>query len=96
MKFFFHPWAHDEFDEAIRYYETCQPGLGLELAEEVYATIQRISDYPEAWPMLSKNTRRCLVNRFPYGVIYQIRSGMLRIIAVANLNRRPGYWHDRL
>ena len=35
MKFQFHPRANAELDEAIRYYETCQRGLGLDLAEEV-------------------------------------------------------------
>ena len=71
-------------------------GLGFEFAEEVYATIARIIQYPDAWSVLSKNSRRCLVSRFPYGVIYQIKSPILRIIAVTHLNRRPGYWKERL
>ena len=95
MKFFFHLQADEEFDEAVRYYEDCQPGLGLEFAEEVYAAISRISEYHEACSRLSENTRRCLVSRFPYGIIFQVKSEMLRIIAVANLHRRPGYWKDR-
>ena len=95
MSFFFHRQADEEFNEAVRYYEDCQSGLGLEFAEEVYAAIARISKYPDACSRMSKNTRRCLVNRFPYGIIFQIKSGMLRIIAVANLHRRPGYWRDR-
>jgi hypothetical protein len=44
MRFYFHPLADTEFDEAIRYYEQCEPGLGLELAEEVYSAIRRVSD----------------------------------------------------
>jgi len=42
MRFYFHPQADDEFNEAVRYYEDCQPGLGIEFAEEVYLTIARI------------------------------------------------------
>lgn len=95
MRFGFHPEAEDEFGKAVEYYEECQPGLGLELAEEVYAAIARIAQFPDAGTPLSSNTRRCLVNRFPYGVIYQVRSAGLRIIAVAHLHRRPGYWRDR-
>ena len=95
MRFCFHPLADTEFDEAIRYYEECEPGLGSELAEEVYAAIRRVSEYPEAWSPMSPSTRRCLVNRFPFGVIFQVKAGTLRIIAVANLHRRPGYWKDR-
>jgi hypothetical protein len=96
VRFYFHPLADREFDEAVGYYEGCQTGLGLEFAEEVYAAIGRISEYPDAWSEMSKNTRRCLVNRFPYGVIFQVKSDMLRIIAVANLHRPPGYWKDRV
>jgi len=72
MKFCFHPKAEEEFDKAVEYYEACQAGLGLEFAEEVYLTIARAIQYPDAWSTMSKNTRRCLVNRFPYGIIYQV------------------------
>jgi hypothetical protein len=96
MRFCFHPRADEEFDEAVQYYEDCQTGLGLESAEEVYAAIGRIAAYHDAWPVMSTSTRRCLVNRFPYGVIFQVKSGMLRIVAVANLHRRPDYWRDRV
>ena len=95
MKFFFHKHAEKEFDKAVEYYENCRHGLGIEFAQEVYATIYRIIRYPEAWSPISKNTRRCLVNRFPFGVIYQVKSGFVRIIAVADLLRRPDYWIGR-
>jgi hypothetical protein len=96
MKFYFHPDAKEEFDKAVDYYEQSQSGLGLEFTEEVYAAIARIIQYPDAWLKLSKNSRRCLVSRFPFGVIYQIKSHALRIIALAHLNRRPSYWKERL
>ena len=96
MKFYFHEDAELEFDKAIEYYEGCQTGLGLEYTQEIYAAIKRIIQFPEAWPPLSKKTRRCLVNRFPFGIIYQVKSGLLIIIAVADLRRRPNYWKGRV
>jgi hypothetical protein len=96
MKFFFHEYAETEFERAAEYYESCRHGLGMEFAQEVYATIDRIIQYPEAWTRMSRNTRRCLVNRFPFGVIYQVKSGFVRIIAVADLRRRPAYWMGRV
>lgn len=95
MTFSFHPLAEQELDKAVKYYEECRIGLGLEFAEEVYAAIARIIAYPKAWTQLSKHTRRCLVNRFPFGVIFQVKDTTLRVIAVANLNRRPEYWKKR-
>ena len=96
MKFYFHPDAKAEFDSSVDYYEHYQQGLGIRFAEEVYTAIARIIKYPDAWSSLSRNSCRCLVNRFPYGVIYQIKHNTLRIIAIAHLNRRPGYWKKRL
>lgn len=96
MRFKFHPAARVELNEAIDYYEERRTGLGWELYEEAQATIQRILDFPSAWPALSKKTRRCLMHRFPYGVIYQIEGDEVRIIAIAHQKKRPGYWRSRL
>jgi len=62
--------AERELGEAVEYYEAQEPGLGFELFEEVWAAIERIEQYPEAWQPVSPRTRRCQTNRFPYGVIY--------------------------
>ncbi len=96
MKFYFHEDAEAEFDRAVEYYEDSQSGLGLEFAQEVYAAITRVIQFPDAWSPMSKNTRRCLVSRFPFGVIYQVKSDYVCIIAVADLRRRPNYWRDRV
>lgn len=96
MRFYFHPQADHEFDDAVRYYEDSQIGLGIEFAEEVYAAIARICEYPDAWSTMSKNTCRCLVNRFPFGIIFQNKYDSIRIVAVVNLHRRPGYWKNRI
>lgn len=96
MRYYFHPAAEIEFDNAVEYYEQRQPGLGLEFTEEVYAAIARIIEYPEACSALSKNTHRCLLNRFPYGIIYQVNNDTLRVLAIAHLHRRPNYWKARI
>ncbi|HAG49943.1 MAG: plasmid stabilization protein [Deltaproteobacteria bacterium GWC2_42_51] len=95
MKYSFHPDAEKELNEAIAYYNECQNGLGLEFAKELYLSIQNILSFPHAWAPLSANTRRCLTNRFPYGVIYQITDEEVFIIAVMYLNREPSYWKNR-
>ncbi len=96
MNLSFYPSAEEEADEAAIYYGGCRPGLGAEFLDEVHATIGRILEYPRAWPRTSSGCRSCLMNRFPYAVIYRIESGAIVIYAVANVNRRPGYWRSRL
>ncbi len=95
MTFEFHPEARIEFIEAIAFYEESREGLGLRLSREVYATINRITLGPTAWPRISENTRRCFTRRFPYGVVYEIRADDILIIAVAHSSREPFYWRDR-
>ncbi len=96
MKYSFHPLARKELNEAIEYYNACQNSLGIEFAKEVYKAIQLILQLPQAWSPLSKNTRRCITNRFPYGIIYQETEDEIIIIAIMQLNKEPTYWHDRL
>lgn len=95
MKYYFHQAAQKEFQKAIDYYDSERLGLGSEFAEEVYLTILRILDFPHAWSKMSVRSRRCLVNRFPYGVIYRVLGDEIHIIAVAHLHRRPDYWMKR-
>ena len=95
MKYSFHPSAKKELNEAIDYYDECQEKLGAQFAKEVYKSIQVILQFPQAWSPLSKNTRRCLINRFPYGIIYQVIKNEIFIIAIMQLSKKPNYWDDR-
>ncbi|WP_366923730.1 type II toxin-antitoxin system RelE/ParE family toxin [Metallumcola ferriviriculae] len=98
MKYYFHSKAKKEFLDAIEYYESCSKGLGLEFTNEIYSTIQRIIQMPNAWSEYTENTRKCLTKRFPFGIVYQISEDKkkIRIYAIMHLNRKPDYWTKRL
>jgi hypothetical protein len=96
MEIVFLPPAKCEFTEAISYYNDESEGLGYEFAAEVKRTLERVVQYPDAWFKLSNRTHRCRTNRFPYGVIYQIREESLLIVAVMHLSREPKKWQLRL
>ena len=88
--------AEIEFNEAIEYYNQQSEGLGFEFAGEVKKTLERIIQFPEAWTKLSDRSRRCRTNRFPYGIIYKIRSDKIMILAVMHMHRHPESWRGRL
>jgi hypothetical protein len=96
MKTVFLSPAGAELAEAVSYYNTQSEGLGYDFAAEVRRTLERIVQYPDAWTLLSKRTRRCRTNRFPYGVIYQLRTDTLLIVAIMHLSRNPETWKSRL
>ena len=87
--------AEMEFLDAVHYYNTESPGLGFEFASEVQATVERIKNNPDAWTLLSRRTRRCLTNRFPFGIIYEQRQDEILIVAVMHLHRHPTSWSRR-
>lgn len=95
MTFSFHPEAEAEFNEAIEYYESCEQGLGYDFSIEVFDCIQRIVNFPTAWPIIEDDIRRCLVNRFPFGIIYTIEQTGVSILAVMHLRRHPDYWKNK-
>ena len=96
MTYSFHPEANSDLNQAVDYYEDCQSDLGREFLDEVEAVIKRILLHPTAWSRLSRRTRRCLTNRFPYGIIYQVQENHVRIIAVAHSHRRLDFWDKRI
>jgi len=96
VNFDFHKSASEELSNAVNYYEECEPGLGNDFLEEVYAAIKRILAYPEAWTKFSSRTRRCLVHRFPFSIIYLVKENEIIIIAIAHSHQKPNYWKQRL
>jgi len=96
MKYTFHPDAELELEDAINYYEERQNGLGYDFSFEVYSTIKRIVNNPKAWTILGDDIRRCMTNRFPYGIIYSEQDNEIYILAVMNLRRHPDYWKYRI
>lgn len=96
MNYSLHPEAETEFLEAIEYFETCEEGLGLEFARQIYAAIRRITEFPYACSPVDYDLRRCLVKRFRYGLIYEIMDEGIVIQVVMHLNRDPEYWKSRL
>ena len=88
--------AQQELDEAIAYFNTESPGLGDDFLSETLKALDRIGRHPNAWHPCSVRTRRCLLRRFPYGVIYQVTDGEILIIAIAGLHCQPEYWQERI
>ncbi|MFP8490320.1 type II toxin-antitoxin system RelE/ParE family toxin [Gracilimonas sp. Q87] len=88
--------AQQEMDESFEFYEEQMAGLGHDFLAEILATLKRIKQDTDAWTPFSNRTRRCLVNRFPFGVVYQVQVDAILVVAIAHLHRKPGYWENRI
>ena len=92
----FHSEAEWDLHQAIAFYERERPGLGRELRQEVEATVRRIQQNPLAFPhQADRETRKGLVRRFPYTVVFIELEDVLWIAAVAHQKRHPQYWAGR-
>lgn len=88
--------AEREFSEAVDYYNLQRAGLGFEFAAEVRSALDRIASFPEAWPIFSRRTRRCMISRFPYGILYRPKPEGILVLAIMHLAHSPTRWRDRL
>ncbi|MGB5287191.1 MAG: type II toxin-antitoxin system RelE/ParE family toxin [Ignavibacteriaceae bacterium] len=87
--------AHNEYREAIDFYNLQSNGLGSKFAAEIDSTISIIKNYPESYSEYTKHTRKAVVNVFPYNVIYTIHKNLISVIAIAHQHRKPNYWLKR-
>ena len=90
-----HPDADAEVTEAVRYYESCEPGLGSDLLGEVERALDQILENPEAFQKIGRRVRRKPLWRFPYNFVYAVYPERIRIVAFAHQKRRPFYWRRR-
>ncbi len=93
-KYRFTSAALSELREATLSYEQDDRGLGKIFLDEIDATLERILRFPNAWHPVSTRTRRCRTHRFPFGLVYQVRTDEILITAVMDLRRDPQRWHD--
>jgi plasmid stabilization system protein ParE len=95
MKVHFLPSALRELEDAFEWYQRQMHGLGYEFLDEIDEGIRRIISWPELHVLFGRNHRRCLIRRFPYGLVYGLDGNSIVVIAVAHLHRKPFYWSGR-
>ncbi|HEX9668274.1 MAG TPA: type II toxin-antitoxin system RelE/ParE family toxin [Thermoanaerobaculia bacterium] len=81
--------------EARNWYEERQPGLGDAFLDEVEAVLQSLPEYPEMHPRVERRVRRAVLNRFPYGLFYEINGETIGVLAVLHGARSPEHWRRR-
>ncbi|MDO8433570.1 MAG: hypothetical protein Q7S58_14290 [Candidatus Binatus sp.] len=90
-----------ELSEAAAWYESQRPGLAEDFLNEFEAVLRLIETRPASFPRLldaapDLNIRRAPLSRFPYSAVFIELPAEIRIVAVAHLKRRPGYWLNRV
>lgn len=92
---FIHP-SELELKETYNYYEDQLAGLGDNFLDEFNNTVKIILKYPTLWLKVGKRTRRAIINRFPYFILYIQEANTIYITCIAHQHRSPEYYVERL
>ncbi|MGA2966038.1 MAG: type II toxin-antitoxin system RelE/ParE family toxin [Terriglobales bacterium] len=91
-----HSDALAELKSALRWYLERSESAADGFLAEIDRAIERIAATPTRWPSGDLGTRKFVLARFPYAVIYREKLMTIQILAVAHGHRRPRYWDERL
>lgn len=89
------PEAKADIREAMQWYDARREGLGADFRSSVERAIDNILRFPEGSPLVHRNLRRALIQRFPYGIFYVVEETRIVVTGVIHANRSPRVWKRR-
>ncbi|MGH9627143.1 MAG: type II toxin-antitoxin system RelE/ParE family toxin [Bryobacteraceae bacterium] len=91
-----HPAALEEAEAATDWYAQRSRRAAERFLDELDSAMDQISRNPGQFPSYHLGTRRTVLRRFPFVLVFREAAVGAEIIAIAHGHRRPGYWRDRL
>jgi plasmid stabilization system protein ParE len=82
--------------DAFRFYEERREGLGERFRDHLDIALSRIQETPELYPIVHRDLRRTLIERFPYVVLYRLYPGVIFIVAIMHAKQSPAVWKRRV
>jgi toxin ParE1/3/4 len=91
-----HPAALEEAEAAVDWYaQRSRRAAGMFL-DELDRAMDQIGQNPEQYPRHDFGTRRFLLRRFPFVIVFRKAVEGVEVIAIAHSRRRPDYWRERI
>ena len=85
--------ARAEVLEARDWYDARSPGLGLEFARAVDATLALVQRMPEAFTRARGDVRQVVLRRFPYTILFAYEKDEIVVLTVHHDRQAPTRWH---
>lgn len=79
-----------DIENIVYWYDYQRKGLGFDFFDSLENAFSQISQFPESYPVVYQNFRRCLLKRFPYSIFYLIEDQQLVVHAVLNHRQDVG------
>ncbi|KAA3614766.1 MAG: type II toxin-antitoxin system RelE/ParE family toxin [Calditrichaeota bacterium] len=90
------PEAEQDIKEAFYWYEENRKGLGHDFLLQVNGGLKFIERSPKVFKEEYKGTRKHVIKRFPYKIIYIVQDNLINILAVIHGSRNPKYTSSRI
>ena len=92
-----HDEAGAEYDAAFDWYLERSLDAARKFDAEVNRAFGEIAQSPLRWTHGLHHTRRFLLRKFPFVLVYRERTpGEVEVLALAHTSRKPGYWKERV
>jgi plasmid stabilization system protein ParE len=88
-----HPAAPEEAEAAVDWYARLSRRAAGMFLDELDRAMDQIDQNPEQYPRHDFGTRRIVLRRFPFVVVFRKAVGGVEIIAIAH---GPDYWRERV
>ena len=91
MSFKVHVRRAAELDvaEAQVWYETQRAGLGADFHSEISKVFTVLTETPLIYPVLYRDVRRAIVQRFPYLIWYRVPGEAVTVLACTHARQNP-------
>jgi plasmid stabilization system protein ParE len=91
----FRPAAAADLERIHRWYERERRGLGDEFLVEAGRAVAAVVAHPQVYPVVHRDTRRAVVRRFPYGLLYRVVDDLIVFVGCFHTSRNPVLWKGR-
>lgn len=96
MRIEYHPAIEAELVEIRDFYNERSPHLGDDFINEFERQVLRIAAMPTRWMIVRGDTRRALMKRFPYLILFRfVAESVIRVTVIKHERRHPAYGSNR-
>ena len=92
----FRPEAEAEMIDALSWYRERGLDLARGFRQSLDSCLASIQSLPESHPVVHRDIRRALMNRFPYGLFYIREGDLITVLACFHAKRDPTIWKERV
>ena len=87
--------ASSDISEAVQWLGDRSPELPERFRVALEEVFQRVSEFPQMYPVVHRSMRRAFLRHFPWSVFYMVVQSDILVLGVIHQARHPSVWRQR-